>query len=249
MSPPPNPLRVALIGLSASATTSWAANGHLPSFKTAAGRARFTIAALLNSSVPAAQAAITAFDLNPGTKAYGNPEDVAKDPDIDLVVCNTRVDKHYETVLPSLKAGKDVYVEWPIATNAMQIEDLMRVAKEKGSKVAVGLQGRWAAPVLMLKELVREGKLGKVLSSELRAYGGSGDREILPTGLKYFAQREVGGNPMNIAFGHRKLTQALCWICTANMWQCSISYSLSLESLSRTRFTRVSSCSVPTCAS
>jgi predicted dehydrogenase len=163
---------------------------------------RFTIKALCNSSVSAAQAAIKTYDLGPETKAYGNPEDLAQDPNIDLVICNTRVDKHYETVLPSIKAGKDAYIEWPIAANKAQIDELVEAAKEKGARVAIGLQGRWAAPVLKLKELIESGDLGKVLSSEVRAYGGSNDREILPTGLKYFAQKEVGGNPMNIAVGH-----------------------------------------------
>ncbi|KAF2178458.1 putative oxidoreductase [Zopfia rhizophila CBS 207.26] len=196
------PLRVALIGLSSSAITSWASLAHLPCLKTSAGLARFTISALCNSSVNAARSAIKAYDLPPTTKAYGSPGDLANDPDIDLVICNTRVDKHYETVLPSLKAGKDAYIEWPIASNKDQIEELARASKEKGIRIAIGLQGRWAPPVLKLKEIIQSGVLGKVLSSEVRAYGGTKDREILPFGLKYFVQRDVGGNPITIGVGH-----------------------------------------------
>ncbi|KAF2497122.1 NAD(P)-binding protein [Lophium mytilinum] len=199
---PKRPLRIGLIGLSSSAATSWASAAHLPALKTAAGLSRFTIVALCNSSVAAAQAAIKTYDLAPTTKAYGTPEDLANDPDIDLVICNTRVDKHYETVLPSIRAGKDAYIEWPIASNKAQIDELVKLTREKGSRVAIGLQGRLAPPVLKLKEIIGSGELGKVLSSEIQEYGGTNSREFLPPALKYFAKREVGGNPITIGFGH-----------------------------------------------
>lgn len=196
------PLRTAIIGLSSTAVTSWASAAHLPALLTSTGRSKFAITALLNSSVEAAQSAIKTYNLPHETKAYGSPADLAADPDIDVVICNTRVDKHYETILPSVQAGKDVYVEWPIASDASHINSLVDEARKSGSRVAVGLQRRWAPPVVKLREALNEGKLGKVLSSDVRIYGGTMDRELLPVGLKYFAQREVGGNPVVINFGH-----------------------------------------------
>ena len=198
-------LRTAIIGLSSTGTSSWAAAAHLPALLTATGRSKLPITALLNSSVDAAKSAIKLHKLDLTTKAYGRPEDLAKDKDVDLVICVTRVDKHYETILASIKAGKDVYVEWPIASNASDINSLIEEAKKSGSRVAVGLQGRWAPPVLKLKDVLKEGKLGKVLSSEVRAYGGTNDREILPEGLRYFAHREIGGNIIVINYAHGKL--------------------------------------------
>jgi predicted dehydrogenase len=195
-------LRTAIIGLSSTASTSWASAAHLPALLTATGRSKLPITALLNSSVDAAKSSIEGYKLDPTTKAYGKPEDLAKDKDVDLVICVTRVDKHYETILPSIKAGKDVYVEWPIAANSSEINSLVEEAKKSGSRVAVGLQGRWAPPVIKLKEL------GKVLSSEVRIYGGTNDREILPEALRYFAQREIGGNPIVINYGHGKLNSS-----------------------------------------
>lgn len=200
------PRRTALIGLSASAVTSWASAAHLPGLLSETGRSKLRITALLNSSVDAAHAAIEKYKLPAHTKAYGSPGDLATNPDIDLVICNTRVDKHFETILPSVKAGKDVFVEWPVAAKLEQIEELRQTAKKTGSRIAVGLQRRWAPPVVKMRELVDsgKGKLGQVLSVDVRAFGGTMDREILPPGLKYFAQRDVGGNPIVIGFGHRK---------------------------------------------
>lgn len=201
MTPVP-PLRVGLIGLSSSAITSWAADAHLPCLQTAAGRERFQIVALCNSSVAAAESSIKTYGLPPSTKPYGSPVDLAADPDVDFVICNTRVDKHYDTVLPSIQAGKDVYIEWPIASNKADIDRLVYATKNGGGKTLVGLQGRWAPPVLKIKELLQGGSVGTLLSSKVQVYGGSKDREILPVGLKYFAELAVGGNPITIGLGH-----------------------------------------------
>jgi predicted dehydrogenase len=116
------------------------------------------------------------------------------------------VDKHFETIIPSVRAGKDVYVEWPIASTSQHINELLDAAKKSGSRIAVGLQGRWAPTVLKLRELLDGGnaKLGQVLSADVKAYGGTNDRKILPTGLKYFGERGVGGNVVVIGFGHRE---------------------------------------------
>lgn len=196
------PLRAALIGLSSSAATSWAATAHLPGLLTPASCSKITIAALLNSSVDAAKAAIRDYKLPVETKAYGRPEDLAADPEIDLVICNTRVDKHYETILPSVKAGKDVFLEWPIAANLGQIRELVQVAEKSGSRVAIGLQRRWAPPIVKVRDILGGGKLGKVLSSTVQAYGGINNRDILPPKLTYFTQKEIGGNFISIGVAH-----------------------------------------------
>jgi hypothetical protein len=57
---------------------------------------------------------------------------------------------------------------------------------------------------IKIGQLLDEGRIGKVLSSEFRVSGGLNDREKQPLGLKYFADRAVGGNPVTIGFGHCK---------------------------------------------
>lgn len=204
--PVSRPVRTAIIGLSSSAVTSWASGAHLPVLVTGHHRDLFQITALCNSSVDAAKSAIAKYQLDPATvKAYGSPADLAADPDVELVLCNTRVDKHYETVLPSIQAGKSVYIEWPIASNLAHIEELVsayRARKNREQIAAVGLQGRFAPPVVKIKEVLRSGTVGKLLSTEVRIFGGTKDRQSLTHGLKYFTQKEVGGNAITIGFGH-----------------------------------------------
>lgn len=135
------------------------------------------------------------------TKAYGSPEDLAKDPDVDLVVCNTRVDRHYKVIMPILQAGKNAYVEWPLGANLQQAEEMLAAAQKSGSKTIVGLQARNSPVTLKVKQLVEEGAVGDLLSSELQFYTGIfGDTE--PPGIDYLAKKEVGGNLFTIPFAH-----------------------------------------------
>ncbi|CAG7564408.1 unnamed protein product [Fusarium equiseti] len=193
------PIRVALVGLSASAKTSWASKAHLPYLLSPLGRSKYQIVALQNSSVEAAQRAIAQYNLPTETKVYGTAEDLAADKDIELVVVCTRVDVHHSSALPSIKAGKMAFVEWPLAQDAKHAKELVDAVRERN---VVGLQGRFAPPVVKIRDLIREGRIGKIVSAELKAAGGTNDREILPTSLKYFTQRPIGGNTFTIGLGH-----------------------------------------------
>ncbi|ROW03818.1 hypothetical protein VMCG_05360 [Cytospora schulzeri] len=202
------PIRIGIIGLSSSAVTSWASTAHLPYLLSVRGRANYSIVALCNSSLESAKKAIETYGLDSEkTKPYEDPVALAADPDIDMVVCCTRVDTHYALIRPSVEAGKAVYVEWPLTHDVQLSRELASLAAEKGVPTMVGLQGRLAPVVLKMKELVEEGGMGKVLSSEVRAYGGTIDRETVASGLSYFADRKIGGNIFMIGFAHNHLSE------------------------------------------
>jgi predicted dehydrogenase len=204
------PIRVALIGLSQSAKTSWAADGHLPYLLSSRGRERYEIVALLNSNEEAARKAIKAYNSSPDVKAYGSPQDLANDPDIDLVVCCTRVDIHYDTIKPSVEIGKNVFVEWPLAENASRAKELAELAKKSGSETLIGLQARVSPYGVKVKELIDSGAIGKVVSSDVVAYSPGGGGMSISEGLAYFLDKKVGGNPITIAFGHRESLNLYC---------------------------------------
>ncbi len=199
------PIKLGFIGLSSSETSKWASQAHLPYLLSPHGRQKYQIVALLNSSEEAARAAIEKYGLAPSTRAYGKPEDLAADPDIELVVDVTRVDKHYPTILPSIKAGKNVFVEWPLADNLERVRELVALAHEKGIRTAVGVQGRLSPIFLKVRAVLVSGRIGKVLSSEARADILSDARDSIPLGRKYLTQRKIGGNAYTIGFGHCKL--------------------------------------------
>ncbi|PSR99206.1 hypothetical protein BD289DRAFT_479587 [Coniella lustricola] len=213
-------IRLGIIGLSCSAITSWASTAHLPYLLSPRGRSRFAIVALCNSSIDAAKAAIKAYNLDPTTtRAYGDPAALAADADVDLVICCTRVDTHYALSKPSVEAGKHVFIEWPLTHDVKLSRDLVARAAEAAAaatdasasknaplssppRTVVGLQGQLTPVVAKLRALVQGGTLGKVLSSEVRAFGGTMDREKVKDGLGYFGDSKIGGNVFMIGFAH-----------------------------------------------
>lgn len=146
------------------------------------------------------------YGLDSKTKAYGDPTALSLDPDIDLVVCCTRVDTHHALTKPSIEAGKATFVEWPLTHDVERSRELADMVAKKGSRSMVGLQGQLTPVILKIKELLREGSIGKILSSEVRAHGGTNDREKAPEGLRYFTDIKIGGNIFTIGFAHREFT-------------------------------------------
>jgi len=150
------------------------------------------------------RAAVQYYGLPPGTRVYATPKELANDPDVDSVVCATRVDKHAEAVLESVRSGKSAFVEWPLAENAAVAKSLVESADQCGTRTIVGLQEVQAPILKVWKRLLSDGHIGKVLSSELRVFGGANDRNTVPEKPDYFSDRKVGGNIFTIGFAHSK---------------------------------------------
>ncbi|EAW10012.1 uncharacterized protein ACLA_042340 [Aspergillus clavatus NRRL 1] len=196
-----SPIRVGLIGLSGATDyegTSWASSAHLPFLQRSE---HFTLAALLNTSVDSGKAAIKKYGLPADIKTYGNSQDLANDPDIDLVVCVVRVDRHLQTVRASLEAGKTVFVEWPLDKNLEVAREMVDLAAAHQVKTLVGIQASFSPVIRKMRELVDQGTIGRVLSSTLL---GSCGNELTSESknVRYFLDRTVGGSPMSIHTGH-----------------------------------------------
>lgn len=104
-------------------------------------------------------------------------------------------------MMPVIKAGKDVYVEWPLASNLTQATEMYTAAQKSGSKTIVGLQSRSNPYIRKIKELVANKTVGDLLSSTQEfTLGWVGDVE--PPTVEYFTKKESGGNFLTILFGH-----------------------------------------------
>lgn len=92
--------------------------------------------------------------------------DLANDKSVDLVACTVRVDWHYKTIIPAIKAGKNMLVEWPLGKNLQEVEELLKLSKEYNMKLAaVGCQGRFDATFRTVKTLIDDVKIGRVFST------------------------------------------------------------------------------------
>jgi predicted dehydrogenase len=64
------------------------------------------------------------------------------------VVVGVKVPLHNELALPALMAGKDVFVEFPLANGAEEAQELVNAAKEGRCRTIVGLQAI-CSPVIL----------------------------------------------------------------------------------------------------
>lgn len=69
---------------------------------------------------------------------------------------------HYSMAKQALLAGKDVFVEKPLALRVEEGQELVELAEEKGRVLMVGHLLEYHPAVIKLKELVDKGELGKI---------------------------------------------------------------------------------------
>lgn len=192
------PIRVGIVGLS-SKPGAWATLAHLPRL---ASSPNYEIVALCNSSLESTKAAIKAHNLPATTKAYDSYEALAGDPDVDLYVVSTRADTHYAVAMPALKAGRNVFVEWPLAATTEQAKEMAALAKQKNLKTIIGLQGRMSPSVRKVKELIDSGALGEIHSVNYHGAIHVWQNNAASDRYYYFMNRKIGGNLLTIYGGH-----------------------------------------------
>lgn len=205
------PTRIGFIGLSptggSSGTGSWASRSHLPYLQSDRNAGKYKIGALQNSSKASAEKAASKLELNDVT-CYGKPEDIANS-DVNVIAVSVNVPGHYDTVMPALNAGKDIFVEWPLARNLKDAEEMTSLAKEKNLRTLVGLQARQNPSVVALKKMVDSGDLGEILGTTMHGYGGVGGA-MMPKDFAYGFPIENGANLLTIPFGHA--IDAMCYV-------------------------------------
>jgi predicted dehydrogenase len=85
--------------------------------------------------------------------AASDPEDILKDKSINTVAILTRHDNHAELVIRALKAGRNVFVEKPLAITTDQLSAIERNLRTKnGGLLMVGFNRRFAPLARKLSE-------------------------------------------------------------------------------------------------
>ncbi len=128
------------------------------------------------SNVPSFHAEVTAVAASTFASAqrfadtYGIPravasvEELISAPDIDIIDICTPNSCHYEMAKAALLHGKHVLCEKPLAVSLSEAEELAALAKETGLTAGMVFNNRFLASVLRAHELIKEGRLGRILS-------------------------------------------------------------------------------------
>lgn len=98
----------------------------------------------------------------PRVKISDSYSDALSDPEIKGIAIATPAETHGNLIREAILAGKDVYVEKPLCLSENEGRELIQLATGKKQILMVG-HLLWYHPVLLkLKELVRQGALGRI---------------------------------------------------------------------------------------
>lgn len=97
-------------------------------------------------------------------QSYTDLTEQLADPAIDAVYISTTNEKHHAQALAAIAAGKHVLCEKPLAMTLDDAIEMVRAAADKGVVFATNHHLRNAGSHLAIRNLIENGRIGKVLS-------------------------------------------------------------------------------------
>ncbi|KAM6452396.1 trans-1,2-dihydrobenzene-1,2-diol dehydrogenase-like isoform 1-T1 [Liasis olivaceus] len=102
-------------------------------------------------------------------KAYGSYEELAQDPDIDVIYVGSINTQHRALTILFLKAKKNVLCEKPMGMNAAEVRDMIQAAQENNVFLMEGFWTRFFPASEQIRTAMSQRSLGnlKVLQAQL----------------------------------------------------------------------------------
>ncbi len=102
---------------------------------------------------------------------FKNYEDLLRVEGLEAVSVCVPTFLHYDVGKKVIESGKHLLIEKPLAENVKKAKELVKLAEEKGVKLAVGHIERFNPAVQELKKLIVKGSLGNITSILARRVG------------------------------------------------------------------------------
>ena len=126
----------------------------------------------VDASVLAKRAGELEKDFSMKPRQYGDYTKLLADKDVDVVIIGTPDHWHALMMIEACAAGKDVYVEKPIANSIQECRLMVDAQKKYGRVVQVGQWQRSHAHFRSALDVLRSGQLGKIRMVKTWAYQG-----------------------------------------------------------------------------
>ncbi len=97
-------------------------------------------------------------------KAYGSYEELAKDPEIQLIYIATPHSEHCRNAKLCLENGKHVLCEKSFAANASQAEEMIALAKEKNLLITEAMWVRYMPMAETIRKVIASGIIGEPMT-------------------------------------------------------------------------------------
>ena len=101
-------------------------------------------------------------------KRYEDYHDLLADPDIDVVDITTHLLQHRDVAVDALRAGKHVFLEKPMAPTVGDCDQILAAAEKAPVFFTIGHICRFDPRVVLAKQAIQEGKIGKIVSMHSR---------------------------------------------------------------------------------
>lgn len=107
-------------------------------------------------------ARLESFRTQYAVNAYGALQEALLDPQVQAVVLATPAEQHAAMAVAALNAGKDVFVEKPLALKWQDGMEMVQTARRRGRILMVGHLLLYHPAILKIKELLDRGELGRL---------------------------------------------------------------------------------------
>jgi predicted dehydrogenase len=139
-----------------------------------------------------------------GSRVFATLDEALTDPEVQkevhAIYVGTPVFLHAPQTIQSLRAGKHVICEKPMAMNEAEARTMLQAAEESGKTFGVAYYRRSYPKVQRAKQLLKAGAIGKPVLAELTCHNwfdGTGSRSWLVDPAK------AGGGPLFDIASHR----------------------------------------------
>lgn len=123
--------------------------------------------AVLSGVTDRSSAAAGNFAEEFGARSYESVEEMLASDDIDAVSICTPSGLHADLAVKAAEAGKHILMEKPMALTIADCDRIISAVDKAGVKAGVVFQSRFKKTAKTLKELVDQGKLGKIICADV----------------------------------------------------------------------------------
>ena len=192
---------------------------------------RSEIAALMRRDEAKLRAVAESFGVSAFTN---NAQEVIHSLDVDIVYVATPPNSHAEYVLSAAEAGKHVLVEKPMGMSAAEGERMIAACDHAGVELFVAYYRRFQPHVMKMRELIREGRIGKPVQAFIDI--SCPIRDYSPE--RWRNDPEIGGGGPFVDIGSHRLdvmayllgeAHSVCGVTTTFDRECRVEQAVSLS--------------------
>ncbi len=155
-----NSLHIGLLGFgSMGRTHTWAVQ-NLPFFYGELPFSAKTVG-VCTTSLEKSQRVAAQFGI---ARAYACEDELINDPDIHVIDICTPNNCHFQTLKKAIASGKHVLCEKPLCLTHDEAKQIMLIPTRDGQTLGMVFNNRRLSPVMRARELIDEGRLGRILS-------------------------------------------------------------------------------------